>query len=60
MKTIHILCTVQVTSDEYSELLNSNSTLSIPLLVRKNLDGKSSKITFSDPLILIPLPPKSE
>lgn len=61
MKTIHVFCTVRLTNDEYSELLNSNSPTSLASLLRYALiDGKTNKVTFSDPLALIPLPPKSE
>lgn len=59
MKTIQVFCTVQITNDEYSELLNSNSRLSVLTIVHNTIkDGDLDKIAFSDPLILIPLPPK--
>lgn len=58
MKTIHMLSTIRLTDDQYSELLNSNSSLTVREIVRDTLaDGESDAITFSDPLILIPLPP---
>lgn len=61
MKTIHLISTVQLTNDEYSELLNSNSQVSVASIVHRLLDdGELDRVRFSDPLILIPLPPKSE
>lgn len=59
MKTIHVFCTLRITNNEYSELLNSDSTLSIRSVVHQTLEnGEPSDIAFSDLLVQIPLPPK--
>lgn len=61
MKTIHVFCTLRITHDQYSELLNSESSLSIRDVVLETLEnGERSDFALSDLLVQIPLPPKSE